>query len=327
MSSESIRGGLGTEDSGGPPDWFCVLLCRPPLHTDMTTNWSSPSNSSADPESCDISEVFLSTTAFIIVRSVLVVPFSVWVLYLGHQRRRSFKTTSHSDVITLNMAVMHLFECPGLVLCLVGVFLPPLSVVGSCISALSVVGEILLHLLTCVERYLAVVYPLTYLKLKTTRGVLVRNTCIGFIWCFASGWSGLVILYYPKIPFVSFFYFSTVTFAGIFFCSVSVLCVLIRPRPGEVGGAAVDYTKKKAFNTIMVISAAVWLLFFGLFACYVVKIFGLLNDRDWCFLLMFAVWLSLPSSTVVPLLFLYRAEKLTCCRARSERTTPAKLEH
>ncbi|KAJ4945170.1 hypothetical protein JOQ06_013706, partial [Pogonophryne albipinna] len=79
-------------------------------------------------------------------------------------------------------------------------------------------GESLFHVLTCLERYLAVVRPIIYLRLRNVQGVRIRNISIG----------------------------------------LSVLCVLIRPGPGN--GERVDQSKQSAFYTVTAITAALWLL-------------------------------------------------------------------
>ncbi|MEQ2161624.1 hypothetical protein GOODEAATRI_011327 [Goodea atripinnis] len=229
----------------------------------MTLNWSIPSNTSEDLQSyyCKEAHVSSSATAFLVTRAVLVVPFAIWILYLGCQRWRqqkcSVKLMSHCDIITYHMVLMQLTEAPGLVVFLIGYIVPSLSAVGFSILSLTIVGEILFHVLTCVERYLAVIHPVTYLKLKNTSGVLMRNMCVGGVWLFALAWGALVIF-------------------------LSVLRVLVRPRPGGVGGDRGDQSKKKAFKTILTITGALWLLFTGYFVCFVLKVSTSLSYSDWC---------------------------------------------
>lgn len=43
-------------------------------------------------------------------------------------------------------------------------------------------GEILFHILTCVERCLAVVHPVPYLRLKNKRGVRIQAVSTGCVW-------------------------------------------------------------------------------------------------------------------------------------------------
>lgn len=57
--------------------------------------------------------------------------------------------------------------------------------------------------------------------------------------------------------------FLALSIVVVTFSSLSVLCVLIRPGPGEGGGQRrpADPSKKRAFLTIMIIFCTVWLWF------------------------------------------------------------------
>lgn len=218
---------------------------------------------------------------------------------------------SHCDIITYHMALMQLTEAPGLVFYLMGYVAESLTVVGFSVSSLTILGEILFHVLTCVERYLAVIHPIAYLKYKHTSGVIMRNTCVGAVWLFSLGWGGLVFMQYPVIPFLQLFCVSSLSFIIVSFCSLSVLCALVRPRPGEAGGDRVDQSKRKAFKTLITITASLWLLFSGYFVSYSLKASSFLKYSDWCLVATGILWFSLPSSLVVPLLFLFRAKRQT----------------
>lgn len=47
-------------------------------------------------------------------------------------------------------------------------------------------------LMTCVEHYLAVVHPITYLSLRKAKGIRIRNITAGRIWLLIFAASGLV---------------------------------------------------------------------------------------------------------------------------------------
>ncbi|XP_044040236.1 uncharacterized protein LOC122870239 isoform X2 [Siniperca chuatsi] len=141
---------------------------------DMSLNSSSPSNSSLGsvPLNCSSSNVsFLIGSAFIVTKAFLLIPLSILILYLGHQRWRrqhSFTTTSHSDIFTYHMAAIELIGGLGsaFFFCGSSVDLPQMVIAGYCLSFINFCGENFFHLLTCVERYLAVVHPVTYLGLR-----------------------------------------------------------------------------------------------------------------------------------------------------------------
>ncbi|KAF7644522.1 hypothetical protein LDENG_00220650 [Lucifuga dentata] len=99
--------------------------------------------------------------------------------------------------------------------------------------------------------------------------------------------------------------------ALISYCSLSVLCALIRPGPGEGGGdrERVDQSKLRNHHAI---TGMLVLRFGGHLVCSWLMSSGL--SVDVCMLSRLVLWLNLPSSLVLPLLFLHRAGKLTVCK-------------
>ncbi|KAK7910076.1 hypothetical protein WMY93_014760 [Mugilogobius chulae] len=92
------------------------------------------------------------------------------------------------------------------------------ALAGCAILTIGLSGQTFFHSLTCVERYLAVVHPITYLRLKKRGGVTIRNIGIGG-------------------------------------ACVSALCALIRPGPGEGGTSRkkLDHSKRSAITTLTAI--------------------------------------------------------------------------
>ncbi|KAI4800461.1 hypothetical protein KUCAC02_009688 [Chaenocephalus aceratus] len=169
----------------------------------------------------------------------------------------------------------------------------------------------LFQILSCVERYLAVVHPLIYLVLKQVSGVRIRNIATAYIWLLCFGGLGFHFLLkegsrFSYLP-------STCQFAvnviSLTVSSVSVLRVLIRPRPEEGGGARrrVSQSQKKAYHTILVITGVLFLRFGGNLVCNLV---GFSFNSDQCVVVLFALLVNVPSSLVLPLLVLHREGKL-----------------
>ncbi|KAI9524414.1 hypothetical protein NQZ68_018097 [Dissostichus eleginoides] len=223
--------------------------------------------------------IFLS---FYITSTLLILPICIFVLYLGFQRWRQWSstssTTSHSDIFTFHMVLMELVDYSGFTLVILGIHLvnENATSAGFIIMLLPWYGRAYFHVLTCVERYLAVVHPVTYLSLKGQRGVRIRNICIG----------------------------------------LSVLHVLIRPGPGEQGGdrTIVDQSKRRAFYTIVAILGVLLFRSCGNMALVVLTVF----NEGICVMVVSESWFTLPSSLVLPLLFLHRAGKLSCCKKNTK---------
>lgn len=165
--------------------------------------------------------------------------------------------------------------------------------------------------LTCVERYLAVVHPITYRNLKNARGVCIRNAAIGCCWLLSFSVAALLFIadaYYMS----SVFLFVTVSSLIVVSpCSLCVLCVLIRPGPGEVGEAKkqVDQSKLRAFYTILII-LAVMLIRLTVTLCidFIYTILKL-EESKVCDLIQPLFWTSFPTSVLPFVLFLQREGK------------------
>lgn len=287
---------------------------------------SSPlSNSFLYPHFYKCSESAIGSTAFTTFTCtsfLLLPPLCLLVLRVGierwwKQRRVSTaRTVSHSDFLTYNIVAMEPIGLFASGIYCVGIYMENQRMMKAGVYTVFIVylGRLLFQCLTCVEHYLAVIHPITYLSLKTERGIKIRNTSIGCVWLLCLGMLSLVASYSPVLPTVPFFAFFAFGLIVITFCSLSVLFALIRPGPGEVGGQRkrVDQTKRRALMTILAITGVIFLKYVGLLVCTAVHASSLLDYYDGCVVLMSAFWFCLPSSLSLPLLFLYRAGKLPC---------------
>ena len=281
----------------------------------MSAN-SSSTNGTLDPlyHCFDVPVTFFISVAFTATKFLLFVLLFFLVLHVGHRRRRQ---PSHSDVFTFHMAAVELISVLGCCFfcCVFYSDLPQMKIVGFYALHIVFPGQTLFHTLTCVERYLAVVHPVTYLGLKQSGGVRIRNISCGCVWLLCFGWSGVLALYVPTLPVVPFVSLLVISLLVVSFCSLSVLCVLIRPGPGEVGGdrERVDQSKQRAFCTIMAILGALLLMFAVYLGGSALYAASLLSYTDGCVAMSSALWSNLPSSLVLPLLFLHRVGKVEGC--------------
>ncbi|XP_034533000.1 uncharacterized protein LOC117807720 [Notolabrus celidotus] len=266
-------------------------------------------------------------TAFT-VTSVVFLPLHMFVLHVGYQRWRQQRSvsaaaaamTSHADVFTFYMVVLEFISSLGCVLYSFGALAEQQAFIPLGIGFLVVTssGQVLLHLLTCAERYLAVIHPITYRKLKQRGGVKIRNISIGCVCVMCSGSLIPTILQMRFLSGVSTCCFFILALIVASFCSLSVLRVLIRPGPGKVGGgrAQVDQVKRRAFHTITAILGALLLRFASVLISSMV--FASEPTHTRCVLGSTMIWFTLPSSLVLPLLFLHRVGKLPGGKHNSE---------
>ncbi|KAL6118276.1 uncharacterized protein ACO6RY_03107 [Pungitius sinensis] len=256
--------------------------------------------------------IFIASSTAVVL---LLVPLFVLVLYLGFQRRqqqRSSAVTSHSDSFAYHMASIELLGVLGFILSCSGIYRRQVSTYSAGVFLLSLTwfGQTFFHILTCVERYLAVVHPVTYLSLRTERGIRIRNISIGAVWLLGFASQTLEALVNSRMLGVSLLILSLVVTS---FCSLSVLCTLIRPGPGEQGRVreGVDQSKRRAFYTIVAILGVL------LMRCAASVFFHSLDEEGdgyACRLIAVTSWLNVPSSLVLPLLFLHRAGTLARCK-------------
>ncbi|CAJ1048261.1 hypothetical protein L3Q82_003767 [Xyrichtys novacula] len=287
----------------------------------MSVNSSlSSSNGSLSTFSCG-SLVFLSYIPTVMTMTILL-PVSITVLYLGLQQwRRSVSSPSSvsvSDFFTYNLAVMELIGLFGYFMKIATshIRLQALSSVAVLATIFPWNGQMIFPILTSVDRYLAVVHPITYLRQKQRRGVCVRNLCTVFVWISCCAGVGFLPLLYQSYALLPSVIMMAVFLFALIFCSVSVLRVLIRPGPGEASADRVQIhqSKRRAFNTILIIFGVLLLRFGGTMVCNLLLASSVVTKGEWCLVGVFSALVSLPSSLVLPLLFLHREGKLPGCR-------------
>lgn len=250
---------------------------------------------------------------------ILQLPVFILVLHVGYQRWRKQPSVSraaisnHTDIFTFNIVVVELIGLLGSCFYCYGNSTNQQSValVGLYILSIISAGETLFHLMTCVERYLAVVHPITYVGLRQAGGVRIRNISIGCVWllCF-----GLICLQIFIVQLFTIIYSCLLffLFLVVSFCTLSILCALIRSGPKDMVSKreSVDQSKQRAFHTLLAITGALLLRFLCNLVTAIVHSLSVLS----CSLIFSSFWFSLPSSLVLPLLFLNRAGKLPGCK-------------
>lgn len=259
--------------------------------------------------------IFISSS---LTNILIQLPLSIFILYLGFQRWQqqcstsAAAMTSHADIFAYHMVLIQLVGVSGSVLCCCWIYRNVvLLFVGMYIATFTWYGETVLYVLTCVESYLAVVHPITYLSLKNERGIRIRNIIIGCVWLLSFMMSSLQAFKYLSL--VSDAIFLTSSLITICFCNLSVLKALIRPGPGENSGGRerVDQLKRRAFYTITVILGMLLLKCIYNVCC--TMIFFASGSHN-CVLFISEVWFNLPCKLMLPLLFLQRAGMFACCR-------------
>lgn len=239
-------------------------------------------------------------------------PLCFFILHRGikhwwRQKKTTSASASHANLIVYNSIFMQLYEILGLLMFLCG------SRTGSRVLmsagfyswGLTLSGKAFFHILTCAERYLAVVHPLIYLSLKQPRRVNIAYVSIGCVWLLS--FSSLLVTLDIKYQTTANLVFASMGFHLVIvsYCSIAVLYVLKRPAPGV--GKRVDQSKQRAFCTITALMGVLLLRLGGNMLVHVTYASHVFCDV--CVLLIFSLCLDVPSTLVLPLLFLYRVRK------------------
>lgn len=254
-------------------------------------------------------------TAFYLTNFFLIFPLIILIIYSAlreWQLKRTFTTSSsamsHFDCFTYNIVIMELLGVFRCVPYWYGIYTQNviLLFVGGLCTSFIWYGETSIHVLTCVERYLAIVHPITYLGLRNDRGIRIRNISLCCAWLFCLTRMGLFVL---REVFIIDLCLLVLSLLIIAFCSLAVLFVLIRPGPGEQSCERVDPSKHRAFYTIVSILGVLTLRILASLSWTVMFMSG--KDQD-CLLMACVIWLNVPTSLVLPLLFLLRAGTFRC---------------
>lgn len=271
-----------------------------------------PSNASLDERRICGSSVY-PTFALAAFQTLVLLPLSVIVVYVGHRCRLRRKTLSHLDVFTQHMAFLELLSLFAIFSLSYGIYtnFEQFLKVGLTFLFVTASGQIWFQCVVCVERYVAVVHPVTYLRRKAQSGVRIRNVTLFYIWLSALAWTFSTYYTLPSLPRIPFFIQTAASLCMVSFCCISVLCVLRRPGPGEAVNAQVraDRTKQRAVQTLAAMTCVLFMFFLGLIVCSSLEI-AFQRKADTCTVVVSALWFSLPSRLALPLMFLLRTAKL-----------------
>ncbi|XP_048036472.1 chemokine XC receptor 1-like [Megalobrama amblycephala] len=175
---------------------------------------------------------------------------------------------------------------------------------------LSVTGRPLFQCLMCVERYLAVVHPVTFLKYKPLR---YRVICCTMVWIITFGsclWSMLFsfsINAHIWLISMQFLLFLSIQL----FCLVAVLRALKQSGPGERGRerGEENHMKRRAFYLILITTVNMVIIYVPItISALFSNLANLSTQEIWspsviCFVL---------AGFVQPVLYLHRNRKLFC---------------
>ena len=239
---------------------------------------------------------------------LLVPPVNIYVLVL---MVRGGLETITSEFYCLNLAVSDILMCFFCLFYLVGQHLRVLLIVSSFFLGFQDTSHALFQCCICVERYLAVVHPVIFLRYKLLR---YKIMCCSVVWFITLGFC-ISYVFHSRVAIVLYKVyqgFYTVVFSLMLFCCVSVLRALKRPGPGDGRRrrAEGNDAKRRAFNIIMITTgiSVIKYLPYGVFLI----VYGYISFKHVYLLFSMMVSFSALTGLLNPLFYLQRAAKLPC---------------
>ncbi len=214
-----------------------------------------------------------------------------------------------SEFLNFQACVSEIIICVNSFLMLLEIWFTEISVTLSYAMGLTITGRPLFQCLICVERYLAVVHPVTFLKYKPLRYKLV---CSAVVWCmvissclFSIFTGNTHVLVYRGGILLQFLLFFSVNL----FCCLAVLITLKKPGPGERGREREEenHMKRRAFYLILIITVTMVFMYAPVILS---AFFYLLSSQDISIVLTFSLLCFILAGFVQPVLYLYRVGKL-----------------
>ncbi len=174
--------------------------------------------------------------------------YVLWLIVTGTGRGVA------SELFMLNLSVCEIGNCLNSLLSLFD-YHPVIKKITECIIGMAITGRPLFQCLICVERYLAVVHPVIFLKYKPLR---YRVICCAVVWIITLGscFSFMFIIVSCNFYiFVCCFSLQFLIFlSSQLFFLVAVLRALKQSGPGDRGRERVktNHMKRRAFYLILI---------------------------------------------------------------------------
>ncbi|KAL4609454.1 uracil nucleotide/cysteinyl leukotriene receptor-like [Arapaima gigas] len=230
------------------------------------------------------------------VNMFLGIPSNIMVLWLLLKNKRDSST---SDIFILHLAILDTTFC----------LIPPLELVSIVYITNSSTWYVLRFFYgmkdssplflscICVDRYMAVIHPITFAALKDRQH---RVVCIGVVWLLTLAYAAAKcvdkIINFEK----TFTVMILATFAVMLFCNLSILWALRKSSPGQ---DEMHPVKKKAFKMVLIILAIIVFNYFPPVALFPFQEY-FPRDIFQCYVHYIAFGFMDISSSIQPMLYL-----------------------
>lgn len=274
-------------------------------------NFTQELSTSPNPVSNSTNYLPVSSYIYLAVYSMNVImglPIQSYVLWLICTGKGSGIV---AEFFSLNLTVCEIIFCLGSALFIAALKFPTLLSGSFFIIAQPSTARPLINCVICIERYLAVLRPVSYLKYKPLR---YKLACSAVIWMMVLGFAlfcRFILLSNNMYMFLCVYLplYSVLLFIKLF-CSLAIFIALKDSGPGEKGKEReeANHIKKKAMTVILIISATMFVQYTPI---YLIGIFyKTLSvaqfDLYWCI----GVVISMMMAYVSPFLYINRVRKL-----------------
>nr|XP_040053036.1 proteinase-activated receptor 3-like [Gasterosteus aculeatus aculeatus] len=240
------------------------------------------------------------------VNMFLGIPANIMVLWLIRSKKGDSST---SDIFIFHLAILDMFFC----------LTPPLEVANIVFLTTSSTWYVLRFFYgikdtsplflccICLDRYMAVVHPITFTELKGRRH---RTVMAAVVWLIILAYAGAKSA--DDIPNFEAVFTATIlaAFAFMVFCNISILLALRQSGPGR---DEMHPVKKRAFKMVLIILAIIVFNYFPLVALMPFKSY-FQPGVSLCYVHYVVFGLMDFSSSIQPMLYLSK-EKLHCCQS------------
>lgn len=254
-----------------------------------------------------LSEITILTITSHTINFVLSLPTNSYVVWLIATKAGG---TLVAEFFPLNLAVFEILFCLASTPNILKINFPSATLFAKFSYSFLWSGRPILQCCICIEQFLAVVYPVLFLRYKTIR---YKATFSGVAWIVIIGMS-LFYTFSSLIKFLVFVSECVVLTAVMLFCYFAVLVALRRAGPGEGKTRKNNNIKRRAFMTILVIIMS----FVGTYLLWCVAILSNQNNlfsHERKIFTRICTFITFVTGFVQPVLYLQKTGMISCNKA------------
>jgi len=256
-------------------------------------------------------DVYLGTVismSSLVLDLMFFVPLHIWILSMCLKELTKGKAIPASDIFTVVLSLMEIISFFGFFMCIISLVFDISWTMYIAVFMLGkyLIGRPLMNSLICLERLVAVVYPVLFHKFSTLR---LRCICVAMAWLVTWSFGAYSILSFPQIPMQVYSIFLMVCLLCITACSLGLLKALLKPSPGNKETERMHNKKKRAFWVI----TSILVNLFGSYFSILIVIKKNIPYDTFCLLGGISMWFLRPSSAIQPMLYLSKYNKLPSC--------------